>query len=548
MGTNGLPNSGSNGSTHTTVDLESSSPQFEKDEGTRREDPDNDDDLEDERHGHKHFDRDRGEADEGDLTEIVAPAPVDRVRTRGHSLEHEENTGRRNDSHVKDTHSADPGGGEEALTELAAPAPVQRRGTPRDEEKGGAPELPALDSSDDQDIKSIVPAKLLTRSRLATELYIHSYLIFFSILGTLARLGIEAITSYPNATVNSPVLWANLGGSLFVGLLSEDRRLFREEWGTDAEDWTFKTLEASAEEEVEEERERERREEDEGDEEEREGEEYEEKITQAYAAHGKVKKTIPLFIGLTVGFCGSFTSFSSFMRDAFLAATNQLPYLLPDRAYIADAMPPRNGGYSFEATIAVLIVHVAVSLGGLQVGANIALALDPFMPTLPFKLVRRALDPLMAVVGCGSWLGAIFLCIWPPQEFWRERVTLAIAFAPLGCLLRFFVSKHLNSRLPMFPLGTFVVNVFGTAVLGMCYDLQHSGVAARGVGCQVFEGLMEGFCGCLTTVSTWTVELDTLQRKHAWLYGLASVSIALGFLICIMGSLEWTKGFMQPVC
>ncbi len=27
-------------------------------------------------------------------------------------------------------------------------------------------------------------------------------------------------------------LWANFGGSLFMGFLSEDRMLFKEEWGT----------------------------------------------------------------------------------------------------------------------------------------------------------------------------------------------------------------------------------------------------------------------------------------------------------------------------
>ena len=196
----------------------------------------------------------------------------------------------------------------------------------------------------------------------------------------------------------------------------------------------------------------------------------------------------------------------------------------------------------------MLIVHVAVSLGALQVGANAALALDRAMPTLPFKFVRRYFDPLMALVGCGSWLGAVWLSIWPPANDWRGRVTFALVFAPPGCLLRFYASKHLNSRLPSFPLGTFFVNVFGTAILGMCYDLQHSGSVRSLAGCQVLEGVIQGFCGCVTTVSTWVVELDTLRRRHGYIYGLASVSLAFGFLVVIMGSLEWTKGFVAPVC
>ncbi|KIV81269.1 hypothetical protein PV11_03466 [Exophiala sideris] len=49
--------------------------------------------------------------------------------------------------------------------------------------------------------------------RRATEIYIVAHLIFFSILGTLARLGLEAITQYPRAPVLTPVLWANVGGT-----------------------------------------------------------------------------------------------------------------------------------------------------------------------------------------------------------------------------------------------------------------------------------------------------------------------------------------------
>ncbi|KAI9875697.1 MAG: hypothetical protein M1823_007420, partial [Watsoniomyces obsoletus] len=93
---------------------------------------------------------------------------------------------------------------------------------------------------------------------MLTELYTVSWLVFFSFWGTLARLGVEAITLYPNTPFPSRVLWANLGGSFAMGFLSEDRRLFREEWGWPAPDASF-------------------------------------------SKHGKVKKTIPLFIGLATG-------------------------------------------------------------------------------------------------------------------------------------------------------------------------------------------------------------------------------------------------------
>jgi CrcB protein len=502
---------------------------LDQDEVFQREDVDDDDDLERQQSARRHFERDRDEGDDGGLTELAAPTPISRTRTRADSLEYEEGEARRRESYRRESYprerrGADADDGNEFLTELASPAPVERRRAHHDEEKAEVSVPLTREPPDDQDIKNGALAKRFTRSRLATELYIHSYLIFFSILGTLARLGIESITSYPNATVTSPVLWANLSGSLFLGFLVEDRRLFREEWGTQSEDWSFHASKINSKDE--------------------DGE----KIQQLRATHGKVKKTIPIFIGLSVGFCGSFTSFSSFILDAFLASLNKLPELSSGSAFGAIPTSDRNGGYNFEAIMAVLIVHVAVSLGALQVGANVAMALDQVLPTLPFKFVRRYLDPLMMFVGYGSWLGAVWLSIWPPANDWRGRVIFALVLAPPGCLLRFYASKHLNSLVPSFPLGTFSVNVFGTAILGMCYDLQHSGSAMNLAGCQVLEGVIDGFCGCATTVSTWVAELDTLQRKHGYIYGLASISLALGLLVVIMGSLEWTKGFAAPVC
>ena len=131
---------------------------------------------------------------------------------------------------------------------------------------------------------------------------------------------------------------------------------------------------------------------------------------------------------------------------------------------------------------------------------------------------------------------------------------MALVFAPLGCLLRFYVSLKLNGLVPAFPLGTFAVNMFGTAVEGMCFDLQHAGLGGAGrigggiVGCQVLQGVMDGFCGCLTTVSTWVAEINGLKRKHGWFYAFASVLGGLCLMVVIMGGVRWSVGYSIPVC
>lgn len=373
-------------------------------------------------------------------------------------------------------------------------------------------------------------------SKLATQLYTISYLILFSLFGTLARLGLQALTSYHGEPVTFSSVWPNFAGSLVMGFLSEDRKLFRHEWGTPTYDQQLQEA--------------------------RRGREDEESggsgsrhanidLTAAKKAHLATKKTIPLYIGLATGFCGSFTSYSSFIRDVFLALSNDLP-----NSDLASTTIPRNGGYSFMALLAVILMTVCLSLGGLFVGAHIAIALERYTPSMPFKSTRKFVDRIAVFLAVGCWIGAIVLSAVPPDRFsnglgsaeiWRGRATFALVFAPLGCLARFYASLCLNGKIASFPLGTFAVNILGTAILGMSWDIAH--VPEGGVvGCQVLQGVEDGFCGCLTTVSTWVSELAALRRRHAYIYGLSSVVVALACMVAIMGGLRWSQGFAGLVC
>lgn len=442
-------------------------------------------------------DDDEVESDMG-LTEMALPPPARHEDPRRSSLEATERVAAKG----KQSQDAE-------LSELAAPEPVSSHDRASDEESGGGQVHRQQSLEEVEKEQGNFPPQH-QHSIVATELYTVSWLIFFSLWGTLARLGVDAITLYPNSPFPSRVLWANLGGSFAMGFLIEDRRLFQQEWGSP-------------------------------------------KSNAPASNHGKVKKTIPLYIGLATGFCGSFTSFSSFMRDAFLALTNALESPSPNKPYHTDPIiNPRNGGFSFLALLAILIAHPAISLAALQVGAQVALVSQPLLPTIPFRAGRKILDPLAVLLGFGCWLAAVFMAIWPAGDFvhWRSRAVLPLVFAPLGCLLRFYVSKHLNARIPAFPLGTFVVNIFGTAVLGMAFDLQHASSigATNSTACAVISGIMEGFCGCLTTVSTWVAELQGLRRRHAWIYGTASVGVGLASMVVIMGSMGWTVGFSSPIC
>ncbi|KAL8916258.1 MAG: hypothetical protein Q9208_008613 [Pyrenodesmia sp. 3 TL-2023] len=366
----------------------------------------------------------------------------------------------------------------------------------------------------------------------ATELYTVSHLIFFSILGTLARLGLQALTFYPGAPVQTGVLWANVAGSLILGFLIEDRKLFR----AHSPSSTQHPLPRST----------------------RQISHDEERHKRQSSPPPPNKKIIPLYIGLAAGFCGSFTSFSSFMRDAFLALANALPVPVSHASNSSNnpvLIGPRNGGYSLMALLAVLITTVALSISALVVGAQLALALEPYTPSVPYLFARKMVDRGIVLLAWGCWLGAIFMAIWPPDrhhslEQWRGRVLFAIVFAPLGCLARFYISLLLNRKVASFPLGTFAINMFGTSMEGIFWDLQHAPSSVGGglVGCQVLQGMMDGFCGAATTVSTWAAELRGLRRRHAWIYGAVSVLAGLGLLVGIMGGALWGRGWESVVC
>ena len=196
------------------------------------------------------------------------------------------------------------------------------------------------------------------------------------------------------------------------------------------------------------------------------------------------------------------------------------------------------------ALIAVILLTLSLTLSTLKFGAHLAIGLDSLTPTLSFRLLHKTLDRLTLFLGPATWLTAIFLSLFvSDRHTWRGQALFATVFAPVGCLVRFCASLHLNALAPSFPVGTFAVNLFGTAVVDVCWDLQHLPFRGRLNGgggfvldCQVLQGVMDGFCGALTTVSTFVAELNGLRRMHAWMYGAASVVGGLAVMLVVMGS------------
>jgi len=46
--------------------------------------------------------------------------------------------------------------------------------------------------------------------------------------------------------------------------------------------------------------------------------------------------------------------------------------------------------------------------------------------------------------------------------------------------------------------------------------------------------------GCLTTISTFAVEITTLSKSHAYRYGIVSLVTAQIAMVIIVGTYDWT--------
>lgn len=127
----------------------------------------------------------------------------------------------------------------------------------------------------------------------------------------------------------------------------------------------------------------------------------------------------------------------------------------------------------------------------------------------------------------------------------RHQVTAALLFSYPGTLTRYFLSIRLNPILSLFPLGTFTANMFGTALLGALQVIQSMHTPPSPNACGVLRGLADGYCGCLTTVSTFAAEVAALKDLKKWFYVLLSWVGAQALLILIVGAPVWTERVLK---
>jgi fluoride exporter len=124
---------------------------------------------------------------------------------------------------------------------------------------------------------------------------------------------------------------------------------------------------------------------------------------------------------------------------------------------------------------------------------------------------------------------------------WRAITAVSLG-ASLGALLRWWLGTTLNPHFPAVPPGTLAANLIGGYVVGLAVAA-FATYPALTPEWRLF--VITGFCGGLTTFSTFSAEVVTLmqQGRAAWALGAAAVHL-LGSVIMTfagIGTIVWIR-------
>lgn len=101
-------------------------------------------------------------------------------------------------------------------------------------------------------------------------------------------------------------------------------------------------------------------------------------------------------------------------------------------------------------------------------------------------------------------------------------IMLVVAGAMVGAPVRYLVDRVVKARHDsLFPWGTLTVNVVGCLILG-CLARVETALSAS-----MYVLLGVGFCGALTTYSTFSYETFRLAETRALVYAVMNVSVSI---------------------
>ncbi len=125
---------------------------------------------------------------------------------------------------------------------------------------------------------------------------------------------------------------------------------------------------------------------------------------------------------------------------------------------------------------------------------------------------------------------------------WKAILAISVG-AALGALLRWQLGIRLNSLFPTIPPGTLVANLVGAYVIGVAIAFFTS-FSALSPEWRLL--IITGFCGGLTTFSTFSAELMILlqQGRISWALGIVAAHVVGSVAMTFAGlaTVFWARG------
>ncbi len=119
------------------------------------------------------------------------------------------------------------------------------------------------------------------------------------------------------------------------------------------------------------------------------------------------------------------------------------------------------------------------------------------------------------------------------------KPVIVISFgAASGALLRWQLGLRLNSFFPALPFGTLAANLIGAYVIGLAIAFFSW---SPGIAPEWRLSIVTGFCGGLTTFSTFSAEVVSLlqEGRLAWAIGAIAVHLAGSLIMTFAGMVSW---------
>lgn len=321
-------------------------------------------------------------------------------------------------------------------------------------------------------------------------------IIAYSVPGNLARLSLQKLTNYENSYINysgGTVVWVNFSASFVMSWCNNSVGLWSE---------VLKHTEKTS------------------------------------------MKELALHSAITTGFCGSFSTLSSALIEIFFKTTD----------IVAEPLP--HIGYRVTEFFAVSLITFALPILGHILGKHFALLLDTFVVPriarfLTYKLIRF-IELVTCCIGLLALIADLVLTLTLSIDNWyKAEYSFSMLVGSVAALIRFELS-YFNGRgcKSWFPLGTLAVNLAGCLIITITELLLHAYkdgtnlLITNQVHRIILNGFTVGFCGSLTTMSTFINELYNLNHpKYQHIYFWSTFIPILAFALIIDGSYEWTRGF-----